>query len=131
MSIKYRVPVTPLDLPIPIGPFSYGILDDKTIYVSGALSVNSDWKVVGKGDVGVQTERVFERIGKVLKTAGFSFDDVVKMNVYLLNAEDYKPMNEVRKRLFTPPYPASTVVIVKELILPEALVEIDVIARRH
>jgi len=131
MFSKYRVPVTPSDLPITIGPFSYGILDDKTIYVSGTLSADSDWKVVGKGDVVVQTEHVFERIEKVLKAADFSLDDVVKMNVYLLNAEDYKPMNEVRKRFFTPPYPASTVVIVKELILHEALVEIDVIARRH
>jgi 2-iminobutanoate/2-iminopropanoate deaminase len=79
--------------------------------------------------VTAQTERAFERIGKVLKTAGYSFDDVVKMNVYLLNAEDYRPMNEVRKRLFAQPYPASTVVVVKELVLPEALVEIEVIVR--
>ena len=130
MSIKNRVPVTPPDLPNPIGPFSYGILDDKTIYVSGAVGVDSDWKVVGN-NVTAQTERAFEIIGKVLKTAGYSFDDVVKMNVYLLNAEDYRPMNEVRKRLFAQPYPASTVVVVKELVLPEALVEIEVIVRRR
>lgn len=125
-----RVSVTPAGLASPIGPFSYGILDEKTLYVSGALGMDEDGKIVGKGNVLVQTERAFEIVGSVLKTAGCSFDDVLKMNVYLVNRDHYKLMNEVRKRLFHPPYPASTVVIVKELVLPEALVEVDVIARR-
>lgn len=126
-----RNPVIPADLPTPIGPFSYGILDDHIVYVSGTLAVDDTWKVVGKGDVALQTERAFELVEKTLKTAGSSLDDVLKMNVYLVNAGDYRAMNEVRKRLFRPPYPASTVVVVKELVLPEALVEVEVIARRR
>lgn len=126
-----RNPITPSDMPTPIGPFSYGVLDDRTIYVSGALGVDDTWKVVGKGDVAVQTERAIEIVGKTLKAAGSSLDEVLKMNVYLVNAGDYRAMNEVRKRLFRPPYPASTVVVVKELVLPEALVEVEVIAGRR
>lgn len=126
-----RNPITPSDMPTPIGPFSYGVLDDRTIYVSGALGVDDTWKVVGKGDVALQTERAFEIIGKTLKAAGSSLDEVLKMNVYLINAGDYRAMNEVRKRVFRPPYPASTVVVVKELVLPEALVEVEIIAKRR
>ena len=67
----------------------------------------------------------------MLKAAGCSFDDVIKMNMYLVSAADYKPMNEVRKRVFRAPYPASTVVVVKELVLPDLLVEVEVIAKRR
>jgi 2-iminobutanoate/2-iminopropanoate deaminase len=126
-----RTHLNPPDLPTPIGPFSYGVVDDGTVYVSGAVGTDENWKIVGKGDVAAQTQRAFENIEKVLKTAGCSFEDVIKMNMYLVNAADYKPMNEVRKRVFRPPYPASTVVVVKELVLPDLLVEVEVIAKRR
>lgn len=124
-------PVTPPDMPTPIGPFSYAILDDHTVYVSGALAVDDKWSVVGQGDVAVQTERAFEIVRNVLRAAGSSLEDVVKINVYLVDASHYRAMNDVRKRVFRSPYPASTVVVVKELVLPEALVEVEVIARRR
>ncbi len=126
-----RTHLNPPDLPTPIGPFSYGVLDDGTVYVSGAVGTDENWKIVGKGDVAAQTQRAFENIEKVLKAAGCSFDDVIKMNMYLVSAADYKPMNEVRKRVFRAPYPASTVVVVKELVLPDLLVEVEVIAKRR
>jgi 2-iminobutanoate/2-iminopropanoate deaminase len=126
-----RTHVNPPELPTPIGPFSYGVMDDGTLYVSGAVGTDEQWQIIGKGDVAAQTERAFENIEKVLRAAGCSLDDVIKMNMYLVNAADYKPMNEVRKRRFRAPYPASTVVIVKELVLPDLLVEVEVIAKRR
>lgn len=100
-----RTYLNPPDLPTPIGPFSYGVLDDDTIYVSGAVGTDENWNTVGKGDVAAQTQRAFENIEKVLKAAGCSLRDVIKMTMYLVKAADYKPMNEVRKRMFQPPYP--------------------------
>ncbi len=126
-----RTYLNPTDLPAPIGPFSYGVLDGDTIYVSGAVGTDDKWNIVGKGDVAAQTQQAFENIEKVLKAAGCSLRDVIKMNMYLVKAADYKPMNEVRKRVFQPPYPASTVVVVKELVLPDLLVEVEVIAKRR
>lgn len=126
-----RTHVNPPELPAPIGPFSYGVMDDGTLYVSGAVGTDEHWQVAGKGDVAVQTQRAFENIEKVLEAAGCSLDDVIKMTMYLVNAADYKPMNEVRKRMFRAPYPASTVVVVKELVLPDLLVEVEVIAKRR
>lgn len=122
--------INPPELPTPIGPFSYGVLDDGKLYVSGAVGTDDNWNIVGKGDVAAQTQRAFENIERVLKAGGCSLRDVIKMNMYLVSAADYKPMNEVRKRVFSAPYPASTVVIVKELVLPDLLVEVEVIARR-
>jgi 2-iminobutanoate/2-iminopropanoate deaminase len=122
--------VNPSDLPTPIGPFSYAVVDGDTVYVSGAVGTDENWKIVGD-DVASQTQRAFENVEKALKGAGCSLRDTIKMNMYLVKAADYKAMNEVRKRMFQPPYPASTVVVVKELVLPGLLVEVEVIAKRR
>ena len=50
------------------------------------------------------------------------------MTVYLTSAADYRAFNEVRREFFLEPYPASTVVVVKELVLKDAVVEIEVVA---
>lgn len=126
-----RTYLNPPELPTPIGPFSYGVLDDGTVYVSGAVGTDENWQIVGKGDVAAQTQRAFENVERVLRAADCTLGDVIKMNMYLVSAADYKAMNEVRKRTFRPPYPASTVVVVKELVLPDLLVEVEVIAKRR
>lgn len=126
-----RTHLNPPDLPTPIGPFSYGVLDDGTVYVSGAVGTDETWQIVGKGDVAAQTQRAFENIERVLRAADCTLSDVIKMNMYLVSAADYKAMNEVRKRMFRAPYPASTVVVVKELVLPDLLVEVEVVAKRR
>src|SRR6516164_2252387 len=56
----------------------------KTVYVSGQVSVDERGQVVGKGDLRAQTERTFANLGISLKTAGASFRDVVKMNIYVV-----------------------------------------------
>ena len=124
-----RKTVTPEGMAPLISPISYAVVDEDRLYLSGMLPVDEKWSVIGKGDITAQSERTLELCYKVLKAAGCSFDHVLKTTTYLLNAADYKAFNEVRKRAFRAPYPASTVVVVKGLVLPEALIEIELIAR--
>lgn len=121
-------PVAVPTLPKPIGPFSYAVRSKGMLYVSGALGVDENWKVVAPNDVAAQTRKALESIKAVLDAAKTPLGNVVKMTVYLTNAADYKAFNEVRRSSFPEPYPASTVVVVKELVLKEAVVEIEVIA---
>ncbi len=115
-------------LPKPLGPFSYGVQSNGFVYVSGALGVDENWKVVAPNDVAAQAKRALESIKTVLSAAQVPLTKVVKMTVYLTNSADYKVFNEVRRTFFSEPYPASTVVVVKELVVRDAVVEIDVIA---
>jgi enamine deaminase RidA (YjgF/YER057c/UK114 family) len=124
-----RITVTPAGMAPLISPISYAVVDEGRLYISGMLPVDDKWNVVGKGDITTQAERTFELCGKVLEAAGCSFEHVLKTTTYLVNATDYKPFNEVRKRAFRAPYPASTAVVVKALVLPDALIEIELIAR--
>lgn len=103
----------------------------KTVYVSGQVSVNEKAEVVGKGDMRAQVEHVFENLKAALAAAGATFDDVVKVTYYVvgLTTEHVPHIREVRAKYLnqkTPP--ASTLVGVAALVVPDWLVEIEVVA---
>lgn len=103
----------------------------KTIYVSGQVSVNQKAEVVGKGDLRAQTEHTFENLKAALAAAGATFADVVKVTYYVV---DLKPdsvvhVREVRKKYLSAENPpASTLVGVAALVVPDWLIEIEVVA---
>ena len=103
----------------------------KTIYVSGQVSVDERGQVVGKGDLKAQTEQTFANLSVALKAAGASFQDVVKMNLYVvgLKPEVVPLIREVRARYVNRESPpASTLVGVSALVGAEWLIEIEVVA---
>ena len=103
----------------------------KTIYVSGQVSVNEKAEVVGKGDFRAQVERTFENLKACLAAAGATFKDVVKVTYFVvgLKSEHVPVVREIRsKYLDAANPPASTLVGVAALVVPEWLIEIEVIA---
>ena len=103
----------------------------KTIYVSGQVSVNERAEVVGKGDLRAQVEHTFENLKVALAAAGATFRDVVKITYYVvdLKPEHVGHVREVRRKYLDPQNPpASTLVGVAALVVPDWLIEIEVIA---
>jgi enamine deaminase RidA (YjgF/YER057c/UK114 family) len=103
----------------------------KTIYVSGQVSVNAKAEVVGKGDFRAQVEHTFENLKAALAAAGASFKDVVKVTYFVvgLTAEMVPHVREVRAKYLDPTRPpASSLVGVAALVVPDWLIEIEVIA---
>ncbi|MCS6851324.1 MAG: RidA family protein [Gemmataceae bacterium] len=103
----------------------------KTIYVSGQVAVNERGEVVGKGDLRAQTKQTFENLKIALTSAGASFADVVKMNIYVvgLKPEMVPIIREVRREYVSKEHPpASTMVGVTSLVGPDWLIEIEAIA---
>jgi len=103
----------------------------KTIYISGQVPVNATGEIVGKGDLKKQVTQVYENLEIALKAAGATFDDVVKMNTYVVN---YKPadvsiIREVRSLYLSRENPpASTLAGVQALYHPDIMIEIEAIA---
>lgn len=103
----------------------------KTIYTAGQVSIDESGAPVGGDDLAAQTKQVMTNLGKALAAGGASFADVVKITTYVVN---YKPemravIGKVRGEFFagrTPP--ASTLVGVSALAMPEWLIEIEAIA---
>lgn len=103
----------------------------RLVYVSGQVSLDKDGKVVGAGDMRAQSEQVFKNLTNVLQAAGASWDDVIKMNGYMvgLNADNVAAYREGRSPYFKPKQlPASTLVGVTSLVQPEWLLEVEVVA---
>lgn len=84
---------------------------------------------MAQGGIAEQTEQYFQNLFNVLTTAGLTPDDVVKVNVFLTDMNDFAAMNEVYAKRFTPPYPARTTIGVAALPL-QARIEIEMIARK-
>lgn len=76
-----------------------------------------------------QVECVLRRIEAMVVAAGGDLGHVLKLVVYLTDMRDKTVVNEVRRRWFDEPFPASTLVGVNALVFPELTVEIDAIAR--
>jgi enamine deaminase RidA (YjgF/YER057c/UK114 family) len=103
----------------------------RTIYTAGQVSIDERGNLVGADDLAAQTEQVMRNVGLALAAAGASFADVVKITTYVVN---YKPeqraiIGRARAPFFAGgPPPASTLVGVSALALPEWLVEIEAVA---
>jgi enamine deaminase RidA (YjgF/YER057c/UK114 family) len=103
----------------------------KLVYVSGQVSYAQDGSIVGKGDIRAQSEQVFKNVTAALKAAGAAWDDVVKLNGYMVNmsAEAVAAYREVRMRFLKPgQFPASTLVGVTRLVQEDLLLEVEAIA---
>jgi 2-iminobutanoate/2-iminopropanoate deaminase len=116
----------------PIGSYSQSVrvetADATWIYVSGQIAIDVGGNLVGPGDVRAQTRQVFENLKAILEANGATFADVVKIGTYLTTLGDLAGMREVRGEFLTSEPPASTAVQVVALVVPEALIEIDLVA---
>lgn len=97
------------------------------VFLSGQLSIEAGQFV--DGDVAVQTRQVLDNISSVLSSLGLGLGDVVKTTVWLRQASDFAAFNETYASAFGEFRPARSTVIAG-LAVPQALVEIEAIARR-
>jgi enamine deaminase RidA (YjgF/YER057c/UK114 family) len=90
-------------------------------YPTGAL--------VGPGDIRAQARQVFDNLQAALQAVGASFEQVVKLNYYLVDATQLPVVREVRDRYVnTQQPPASTAVEVRRLARDDLLIEVEAVA---
>ena len=110
-----------------IGPYSPAIRAGQLLFVSGQVAIDPATGHMIEGDVRLQTRRVMENIGAILKAGGLSFGDVVRSTVFLADMNDLSAMNEVYGTYFPAPAPARATVQVTRLP-KDARIEIEVMA---
>ena len=118
------------DVVKPFGAFSSAAWQPpgRVLHISGHVSQDADGRTVGVGDMEKQTRQVLDNIGGVLAAAGGTFDDVVKVTVFVTDVAEIAAIHAVRRQYFSAPYPASTLVQVAQLIDPDWLIEIEAVA---
>jgi len=113
--------------PSAIGAYSQAIKFENTIYLSGQIPLDPKNMILISDNIDKQIEQVFLNLSYVLQEAGSSLNDILKLNVYLTNLENFSKVNEHMEKIFDKPYPARAAIGIKEL--PKgALIEIDAIA---
>ncbi len=128
VSVSNRQEIRAAGLAEPFSHYTDAVLAGDLLFVSGCVSIDEEGKVVGAGDVVAQTRQVFLNMGRILEAGGASFADVIKVTHFLTNIDDRPLINEVRREVFGDTRPASTLVEVSRLVLPELLVEIEAVA---
>ncbi len=102
----------------------------KTIYIGGQNAVNNKGELVGKGDIGVQTEQVMKNMQIALEAVGATFENLVKLTIFIVQGQDimhgFQASQKYVGHLKNPP--AITGLFVSALARPEYLVEVEAIA---
>lgn len=115
--------VSPDGSPLPI---SKVVRAGGFVFVSGQVGWTSDGKIVGD-TIADQARQALENTQALLSDAGCTFDDVVKATVWLVNVEDLSKFNRVYAEFVSDSPPARSA-ICSNLVIPGALVEIEVVA---
>ncbi len=123
-----RIPIAPPGMKDQRPRYTLGWRVGDTIYVAGQLPYDKDGHLVGVGDIRAQARRVLENLRKVVEAGGGTMDQVVKLTVFVTDIRHREPYAEVRSEFFGANPPASTLVQIGNLALPEALIEIEAVA---
>jgi reactive intermediate/imine deaminase len=100
----------------------------RSLYVSGQIALDREGKLVGAGDISAQTRQVFENLKSALAAAHATLNDIVKITVFMKDVTQLPAFRAVRDTYFTSHPPASSLVQISQLVLPELLIEIEAIA---
>lgn len=115
------------ELTPPVSHYTHAVRFGDLLFISGLVGLDADLKVVSH-DVVEQTEKIFQDMSSILGRYNADFSAVLRVTVYLTDVEDRTKINPVRKAYFGNSRPASTLIGVKALVIPELKVEIDAVA---
>jgi len=101
----------------------------RIIYIAGQVSMDRSGKLVGDGDMRTQAQQTFGNLKAALEASGAKFENVVKLNYYVLDVAQLPVVREVRDKFVnTANPPASTAVEVKRLFREGFLIEVEAVA---
>jgi reactive intermediate/imine deaminase len=101
--------------PKAIGTYSQAVKVNNTVYISGQIPLIPETMEVIDGSVEEQIHQVFKNMQAIIEAAGGSFENVVKLNIFLTDLSNFPTVNQVMAQYFDEPYPARAAIGVKEL----------------
>lgn len=101
--------------PAAIGTYSQAIKAGNTLYLSGQIPLDPKTMQVVEGGFEAEAVQVFENLKLVIEEAGGTFQDMVKLNIFLTDLANFAALNEIMGRYFQQPYPARAAIGVASL----------------
>lgn len=123
-----REVINPKSVHWPLG-YSHVVRVGDMVYISGQLPLDQDGDVVGEGDIAAQTDKTYENLQKCLESVGATLRDIVMLNIYVTDLEEYdQKTRDIRKKYFGKYRPATTGIEISRLYFPEAKIEVEATA---
>ncbi len=124
--------------PEELGPargFSHATVAGDTVWIGGQTGSDAAGKIVDPGDVAAQFAQAIRNLATALRAAGFEPVDTVKLTYYVTRLDEYRAhlaaTGPAYRDVFGRHYPATTLIEVRSLFDPDALVEVDAVAVRR
>jgi len=105
--------------------YSHAVKIGHDIKISGAVSMDDKGNPTAKGDLVQQMKNCYSDLDKILKHYGCTFDDVVVENVFTTNMPKFLEHSAYRNGIYKKQFPTGSWLGVKELALPEFMIEIE------
>ena len=116
----------------PARGFSHATVAGDTVWVGGQIGSDATGAVVEPGDMVAQYTRAIRNVAIALRAAGCEPEDTVKLTYYVTDIKAYRDnrraLGAAYREFFRSDYPASTLIEVRSLVDPDALIEIDAVA---
>jgi enamine deaminase RidA (YjgF/YER057c/UK114 family) len=105
--------------------YTHAVKIGDDIKISGAVSMDDAGNPTSVGDLAQQMKNCYSDLDKVLKHYGCTFDDVIVENVFTTNMPEFLKQSGYRNTIYTKQFPTGSWLGVKELALPEFMIEIE------
>jgi enamine deaminase RidA (YjgF/YER057c/UK114 family) len=125
-----KILVNPPSLARPTG-FNHGVLvtGGNLLFLAGQTGSNAEGQIIAPGDLVAQYEQTLQNLKKVVEAARGNMQDIVKVNIFVRNRDDYlahlKPLGVVHRSFFGAYYPAAALFEISRFFQDEALIEIE------
>ena len=96
--------------PAAIGPYSQAVHSGQTLYLAGQLGLDPATGQLVLGGIEPETRQAMVNIQAVLRAAGYTFDDVVQVQAYLADMNEYGDFNTIYAGFFDGHPPARAVI---------------------
>jgi 2-iminobutanoate/2-iminopropanoate deaminase len=101
--------------PAPIGPYSQAVAVNGFLFLSGQVAINPATGELNQSSIKVETNQVMRNINAVLLEAGYGFEHIVKITIFLSDMSLFAEVNEIYGSYFHKDFPARETVAVKGL----------------
>ena len=112
----------------PGAPFSRAVILDNLVYVAGVVGRKPNSPELASRDFPPQCRQAMENLKASVESSASTMSKVLKCNCFLTDVSDFPAMNELFRAYFPSDPPARSTVVVKELVVPGAKIEIDCVA---
>ncbi len=112
--------------PAAIGPYSQAVKVNGLLYTSGQIALKLNGEMV-ENDIKKQTRQIFDNLGAILEDNHTTFENVVKINIFLTDMNDFGVVNVIMAEVFGHHKPARSTIEVAGLP-KNAMIEMDLIA---